>query len=275
MASKRPKIESKEALIAYLKAHPETELPFVEECWENAVVIAEKNAKEGIVPVVVQTETDKDGNVVSTKKVTKGSRPTNPVSVYFKLAGLNKYKTKGLELAAQQAVTTVQLTESQKEIEEVYFGENEDDNEFSEYSDEILTWISYMKPLEREFIKKRYLEYYDNYDINDGADKAGLKGVLSLELELFRIDMIRAQGKKVNLLDETKVRSMLDTTLQSLKWTKKQRSAREDMAQNKFSVWLDKLVKEGEFIPNPKVYDPDEIDFIVQTALEAQRKMLT
>ena len=87
--------------------------------------------------------------------------------------------------------------------------------------------------------------------------------------------MRRASSRTINIGDEKKLREMLESTFQSLKWTKKQRNARDDMAQNRFTVFMDKLVKEGEFKPNPKEYDPDEIDFIIQTALDAQREMLT
>jgi hypothetical protein len=62
--------------------------------------------------------------------------------------------------------------------------------------------------------------------------------------------------------------------LESLKWTKKQRSARDDMAQNKFTIFMDRLEKEREFIPNPKHYDKDEVDFLLETYIDAIREML-
>ena len=38
---------------------------------------------------------------------------------------------------------------------------------------------------------------------------------------------------------------------------------------------MDKLMKDGEFKPNPKHYDKDEIDFIISTCIESQKEMLS
>lgn len=264
-AIKRPDIPDKEHLIAYLEANAGIELPFVEEVWEQAVIKAEE-AQNQVNPTKEVTITDIDGNV-TTKVTPAGTRVTDPVKYYFRLMGLQQNRNKAILIQESK----VEESESKREILNTYF----DDDVATEYVDEITSWIALFPPQERQFLKQRYASYYDTYDINDGADKGSLKGLLSLEVELHRIDIRRAGGKSININDEKKLREMFDNTFQSLKWTKKQRNAREDMAQNKFTIFMDKLVKDGEFKNNPKHYDPDEIDFIINTSLEAQKEMLT
>lgn len=261
----RPEINGKEELIAYLEANPESEFPFVEEVWESAVKKAKENENKE-VPIKTTIVVDKDGNE-KVKKQVAGAVITDPVKYYFKLMGLRQNKKKGILL--QEA--KLEENENKKEILSVHF----DDDKDTTYTDEITSWIALFPPQERQFLKQRYASYYDTYEINDGADKSSLKGILSLEIELYRIDLRRATNKTININDEKKLREMLENTFQSLKWTKKQRNARDDMAQNRFTIWMDNLVKEGGFSPKPKHYDDDEIDFIIKTSLEAQKEMLT
>lgn len=261
----RPEMHSKEELIAYLNANPDTEYPFVEEVWESAVQKAQEDSDKP-QPMRTTITIDSEGNEV-VKKQKAGLIITDPIKYYFRLMGLVQNKKKG------QALKDAQFLESQgqQEILSTYF----EDDETTTYMDEITSWINLFAMDERQFLKRRYASYYDTYEINDGADKSSLKGILSLEIELYRIDLKRAKNKQVNITDEKKLREMLESTFQSLKWTKKQRNMRDELAQNRFTIWLDNLVKEGGFSPNPKHYDEDEIDFIIKTSLEAQKEMLT
>ena len=261
----RPEINGKEELIAYLEANSELEYPFVEEVWESAVAKAKENENKE-VPIKTTIVVDKDGNETVKKRVA-GTVITDPVKYYFRLMGLKQNKLKGIALQESR----LEESESKIEILDTYF----DDSNNNTFTDEITSWIALFPPAERQFLKQRYASYYDTYEINDGADKSSLKGILSLEIELYRIDLRRASSKSINIGDEKKLREMLENTFQSLKWTKKQRNARDDMAQNRFTIWMDNLVKEGGFSPNPKEYDEDEIDFIIKTSLDAQREMLT
>ena len=89
------------------------------------------------------------------------------------------------------------------------------------------------------------------------------------------MDVRRASGKGVNVADEKRYTELFTSVLESLKWTKKQRSARDDMANNKFTIWMDNLVKDGGFKPNKKHYEQDEIDFLMETYINSIREMLT
>lgn len=259
-------IKTKEDLIFYLNSHEDSELPFVEDCWNAAVIKATENSKKEVSTKNIITKTA-NGDVIKEEKTIK--LITDPVKQYFKMCGLNVYKKKAMEIKTQKRLTE-HLDEHEQEIVETYFSDNSE-----KLNDEIAQWIgSIVNPSEREYVKGRYINYMNNYEINDGADKSSLKGVLSLELALYRIDADRAAGKSSVVAEEEKLRKALRETFEALKWNKKQRNIREELAQNKFTVWLDNMVKEGEFVPNPKHYEPDEVDFIIETSIEAQRKML-
>lgn len=110
-------------------------------------------------------------------------------------------------------------------------------------------------------------------EINDGADRISLSRILSLEIELYRINIKRAKGEKIDIGQEEKLTKMLRETLESMKWTKKQRSAMDDMAQNKFSVWMDKMAKNGKFTPEHHEIPKDEIDMLIDIIPKAVAKM--
>lgn len=259
-------IKTKEDLIFYLNSHEDSELPFVEECWDAAIVKAEENKKKEVSTRNVITKTA-NGDIIKEEKSL--TLITDPVKQYFKMCGLKVYKKKAMEIINQKRLRE-HLDDNELKIEETYFSDNSEN-----LNDEIAQWIeTIINSSEREYVKGRYINYMNNYEINDGADKSSLKGVLSLELALYRIDADRAMGKSVVVAEEEKLRKALRETFEALKWNKKQRNTREELAQNKFTVWLDNMVKEGEFVPNPKHYEPDEIDFIIKTSIEAQRKML-
>lgn len=263
---KKPEMHTKEDVMKYLEENSEEELPFVEEVWEKAVATAKENENKE-QPYKIITLVDSDGNKVQ-KKQRNGTIIRDPVKLYFKLMHLTQNKKKGIAIKEGR----VETDENKVAIAEAKFGDEEEHNE---YMDEISSWIALFNKDEREYLKRRYVNYYDTYEINEGADKLSLKRLLSLEIGLYRIDRNRALGKPVNMVEEEKLTRQLNMMLESLKWTKKQRNAREDMAQNKFTIFMDSLAKEGEFKPNPKSYDQDEIDFLMETYINAIRDMLS
>ena len=185
--------------------------------------------------------------------------------------GLAQNRKKGIALQEE----TFPVSEDKQQILDTYFNEDsEEDSSVSEFTDEIISWINLFKPVEREYLKQRYASYYNNYEINDGADKASLKRVLSLEIELYRIDLKRANGQKVDPNDEKKYTELLNGTFESLKWTKKQRNARDEARQNKFTLWMDNMDKDGDFIPDDIDVPKDEVDYLLEEIVENQKKML-
>lgn len=258
----RENIKTKEDLIVYLKTVEE--LPFLEELWDLCVEKAKENeGKE--VPMVEKTYKDKDGNMVTKRRV-GGALITNPVSYYFKMFKLPHYRRKALDLKDYQE----RLDDDQSEIMDTYF----DDGEENKCFNEITRWIDmFPSSNERQYLKQRYASYYDNYEINDGADRVSLTRILSLEIELYRINVKRAKSQPVDINQEDKLTKMLRDTLESMKWTKKQRSAQDDMAQNKFSIFMDKQVKNGKFTPEHHEIPKDEIDMLIDIIPKAVAKM--
>ena len=257
-------VTNKEELIAYLDSNGDG-IPFLEELWDICVKKAKENEDKD-VPIKVVKTTKKDGTVVESRR-TAGVLIKNPISFYFRLYKLPQYKTKALSLLDQKD----EQTDDEKEIMDVYFDDDSDEDSFNE----IIQWINmFPNPRERQYLKQRYTHYYDNYEINDGADRTMLSGILSLEIELYRINVRRAQGKSIDILKEEKLRKMLRESLEAQKWTKKQRSAVDEMAQNKFTIWLDRQVKNGGFIPEEHEIPKDEIDYLLEIVPQKTREML-
>ena len=260
----RSDVTNKEELIAYLNSNGEG-IPFLEELWDICVQKAKENEDKD-VPMKTTTIIQKDGTVVEKKQVA-GVVIKDPIPFYFRLYKLPQYKKKALKLLDVKD----EQTEGQKEIMEVYFDDEDNEESFNE----IIQWINMFEvPNEKQYLKQRYSHYYDNYEINDGADRTMLSGILSLEIELYRINFRRAKGKSVDINQEEKLRKMLRESLEAQKWTKKQRSATDEMAQNKFTIWLDKQFKNGGFEVEERNYPKDEIDYLIEIIPQATREML-
>lgn len=259
-------METREELEKYLNENLDTELPFLEELWDKCVQICKDN--EGNHQQYLEKIITKSDGTKTIKKQGISNVIINPTQQYFKMANLVQYKKKALaqfdEIESESDLTSTQMAN----IEELFGGSNVSAN------DEIISWIRLFKPNECEYLMKRYSSYFDQYEINEGADKTSLKRILSLEIALFRIDLKRADGRTVDVTDEKKLTELLQSTFESLKWTKKQRSARDDMAQNKFTVWMDKQVQNGEFASEKQTYEKDEIDFLLDTIIESTRETL-
>lgn len=118
-----------------------------------------------------------------------------------------------------------------QEVYDTYFAEDSPVD-----TNEVISWIDLFDPNEKAYLKERYSFYYDQYEINKGADQALLKRILSIEIALHRIDLSRAQKVKINSVEEEKLSKQLRETFESMKWTKKQRSAQDELGANKFTV---------------------------------------
>lgn len=256
-------VKTKEDLIQYLNSIPDG-LPFVEELWETCVKKAEEDKlKED--PVRSITSVEPDGTVIE-RKQKAGVKITDPVKWYFRLQSLPQNRKKAIELKEKLEIDSG----SKQEIMDTYFDEEDNTHEFNE----ILDWIDmFPNANERQYLKQKYTSYYDTYEINDGADRISLSRILSLEIELYRINIKRAQGKAIDISKEEKLTKMLRETLESMKWTKKQRSMTDEMAQNKFTIFMDKQVKNGKFTPEHHEIPKDEIDMLLEIIPEAIRKM--
>lgn len=245
MAKRRPKMETKEELIKYLKGHSSTELPFNEDVWNRAVELTENKVQKSKKIVT----TDFDGTE-KTMAVPNGSM--SPVGTYFRIMALPQYK--------KQA--------EYEEDEDDSYGydvDNSDDDDFEddEKSDIVNNWIDAFfgnyGHQDKKFLKERLGDYYDTYDINDGADKLIVVKAVSDELEMMNLTRRRATNKDNEKRIETIQKNYL-SLLESLRALKKQRGSMEDEGTNKFSGWVDTLTKDGGFKHEKKEYPKDEID---------------
>lgn len=260
--NKRPHLNTKEELIDYLNDNVKYgfELPFVEEAWELAV----KNYEKSLV-----VNYDENGNIV------KGSRfaPKSVSANYFQNMGFKKFIDIGKELLEKLDISIIPYEESftEDEIADIAYEEEIDTskNTTPTYKNWLINWINNFNEEESKFLKQRFGDYYNQYDINDGADKTVLMNILSIEIQLYRINTQVSKGRQVNVLDIEKLNKQLISLLEAQKWTKKQRSASDDAVSNKFTVWLEKAMKDGKFIETKKEYEPDQIDKLLNDIVTA------
>lgn len=245
----RPNLKTKEELIGYLNENRDFEPSFVPELWDRCVELCKANEKKDDPTVI-----------------------TNPTTQYFKMYTLTQYRKKANEIRNEE--------DFKNNLENSNNNQNEqqitNDMVNLDNTDAIVVWMKqFVNKDERNYLLKRYADYFDQYEVNDGADKVLLKRILSCEIELHRIDLLRANGNRIDLNNEKKMTDLLQNTLESMKWTKKQRNARDDMAQNKFTVWMDKQVEDGGFEPVKHTYAKDDIDFLLEAYVSAVRGVLS
>jgi hypothetical protein len=235
----RPKMETKEELIAYLEANPETELPFNEEVWNKAVEFTQDKERK----FKQKIEVDFDG---TQKVINIPNGSINPVSKYFQIIALPQYKKQAIKEAK----------EAEKESDDFSTGDEEKDMTVANW---VNTFFNGYSAPDRKFLKERLSDYYDNYEINEGADKLQVIQAVADELELLNLTRARAKGKDVEARIE-KVRKGYLSMLESHKALKKQRSAMDDEGKNKLTLLVDKYEKEGAFKPSAFKYDEDALD---------------
>lgn len=264
----RPQMETKEQLLAYLDENVKYgfELPFVEEAWENA----EKNWE-----IIQANRYDEEGNL----KPRDLRTPKTVVGCYFQAMGFKKFFTIGQEILKNMDIRIVpfdpkgHLTEEDKKVaaknEEIQAAEETTPH----YDNWLINWINMFNEEESKFLRQRFADYYTQYDINEAADKTVLMNILSIEIQLYRINNMVSKGKPVNVLDIEKLNKQMVALLEAQKWTKKQRSAADDAIGNKFTSWLDSMMKSGRFIEKKTVYEEDQIDKLLASFVTAMREV--
>lgn len=243
---------TKEELLSYLENNKDTELPFNEDVWERAVEATadkERKFKE------IKTK-DYDGNEI-TKKIPNGT--VNPVGKYFQLIALPQYS---------KPVDVYDDGDEQYEFDEnISFGDEEKDEQVSEW---LMMFFDGVSSADRKFVIERLSNYYDNYELNEGADKfQAVKAVMD-ELEMRNLMKARNKGKDVEARIEKCQKSYL-ALLDSLKAQKKQRGS-ADEGKNKLTQWIDELEKEGKFtIRKDTTYGKDDIDTLLENIESGMR----
>lgn len=264
----RPKMETKNELMSYLRRNKDTELPFVKEVWDMAI---EQTAGKSVGTKVVET-VDENGDI-QVMKVADMSN--NPVSKYFQLMSLQPNKLKG-EALREKALgkakndTVVEVdsnTDSNVsndnvdiivDINDEFIG---DDRKNSFITGLVNIYFSKISDDDLDFVVSRLSEYYTNYEFNEGSDKFLVVSVVSDELSLRDLYSKRIRGSD----NEKRIKDVQDgylKKLDSLKVLKKQGST-VDEGKNKFTVFVDTLEKAGELKYKAPVIDNDVIGNLV------------
>lgn len=270
LGKRRPKLKTKEELIKYLEEHKDTELPFNEEVW-NIAVEKTKDKERKYKEIVVK---DFDGNE---KKKSIPNGAVNPVSKYFMLMALPQYrkKTEKEDTEDNEDIDFKQFKNNTRsfddDIEEDDIEEDDDtDNENENKEVTITGWINMFfdkySATDKKFLKERLINYFDNYELNNGADIMIVVKAVADELEIMKLTNKRIKGEDVEKRLETVQKGYL-SLLESFKALKKQRSALDEEGKNKFTLWVDRLEKEG-FNPEKTKYSKDDVDFIIDTFRE-------
>ena len=237
-------MHTKEELIAYLEANQDTESPFNETVWQSAVEKTQN--KERQFKEIKTTEFDGAEKVL---KVPNGS--LNPVGKYFQLIALPQY-SKPAEVEDEEDFV---------DDDGVVLFEDEDKEET------VSSWINVFfdgySAADKKFLRERLSDYYDNYELNEGADKVIAVTAVADELEIMNLTKLRAKNKD-NEARLEKVKKGYMNSLDSLKALKKQRGA-ADEGKNKLTLWIDELEKEGQFtIKKDESYTQDDIDKLLE-----------
>lgn len=258
-------INSKKALINYIE-NTVGELPFVEECWEIAL----------------------DETRVRNEQVAENNR-FNPVKrqrvatskVYFELLAQPRFKAmaEGEYRRRKGILEPEDEKEKEKEKEKpkipVHFEDYIDDVE-SEQGKFILTLLNkyYVELYDKEIVKfiiSRIKSYYGEYELNSASDEYLVITVISDEVVLREFNQKRARGEEVDIKEMKSIRDSYLSSLDGLKALKKFNQDNKDK-ENLFSIWTEKLVKDGSVNKIHKVYDKDQIDFIMENNIEAIRR---
>lgn len=264
----RPKMETKNELMSYLRRNKDTELPFVKEVWDMAI---EQTAGKSVGTKVVET-VDENGN---TQVMKVADMSNNPVSKYFQLMSLQPNKLKG-EALREKALgkakndTVVEVdsnTDSNVsndnvdiivDINDEFIG---DDRKNSFITGLVNIYFSKISDDDLDFVVSRLSEYYTNYEFNEGSDKFLVVSVVSDELSLRDLYSKRIRGSD----NEKRIKDVQDgylKKLDSLKVLKKQGST-VDEGKNKFTVFVDTLEKAGELKYKAPEIDNDVIGNLV------------
>lgn len=253
---KRPEnIQSKEVLKRYLDSNP-SELPFVEDCWNAAVV--ESNAKNKIIKV----ENAKPG--VRAKKL------TSPGSVYFELLSTPIFQEQA-ETAINNGMKLSQHGDSIAEIDVKDYIDNLNSQQ-GQFIYKALTQYfgTFQSESAVKFVVERIKNYYGEYELNSASDEFLVMTAITDELVMRDFTQRRVIGKSIDNKELETIRNGYMKSLDGLKALKKLDTSNKEK-DNKFTVWVDKLMKNEKLSGSDIKYEKDEIDRLAELQLEGIR----
>ena len=253
-------IQSKKALMAYINDTP-SELPFVEECWEIAVEET-KVRNEKVV------EFNRDSPVKRHRVATS--------RVYFELLKQPRFNkmAKELDLKRKGLLSEDNQDEENGKLKALNFEDYIDDLD-SEQGQFILKLLeTYFVELYDEdsikFIISRINSYYGEYELNSASDEYLVITAISDELILRKLNRQRINSG----IDSKEMKTIRDSYMSSLDGLKALKKFNQDNKnkENLFSLWVEKLVREGDVDNIKKTYTKDQIDFVLDNNINAIRR---
>lgn len=247
----RPVLNTLEELKEYL-AHNLDEPPFNESVWDKAVEVTKDKERA----FKSKSVTEFDGK---TKTKVTPNGPITPVGKYFQLMALPQY-AKAAPSPEEEPTT----------------GKLGADIDIRELDPELLNEFSQFKLSDRKWLARRMEVYYDNYDINDGADYTLAVQAVKLELAMRKQDTKLAEDKNTDAVVNA-LKNLHDQFLKvcdGLKALKKQRGAMEDKSEAQFSAFMDELEDSGDFKPVMET-EADAIDKMLKELTISMGRVLT
>lgn len=263
-------INSKKGIINYLENTPE-ELPFVEECWE----VAEEETR-------VRNEKIAEYNKLSPRK----KKRIATSRVYFEFMKEPRFKKMGEELYLKkqgQITPEEKLQDFKEEMENTPKKEPNALN-FEDYIDDVnsnqgqfilrllnMYFVELFDEDSIKFIIARIKSYYGEYELNSASDEYLVITAISDELVLRKMNRARIKTGDIDSKDMKTLRDSYMASLDGLKVLKKFNQDNSDK-ENLFAIWVDKLVRSGDVSIKQKIYEKDQIDFILEDNINAIRR---
>lgn len=254
----RPKrIKTKQQLLNYLTTAAD-ELPFNEECYKCAAVEVNKRNEqiriENSLPGAKAKKPEFLGNVyfeLLASPLFNGSTngDTSTMPDYVDREDPSKVRT----ISVEDFIDDIDTAQGQfifKFIKK-YFGN-----------------ISSMDTA--KFIIARVRAYYGEYELNSASDEFLVMSAITDELVMRDITRRRINYKYDNNKELETIRNVYMKSLEGLKALKKFDKGEKEN-ENKFSVWVNKLVEEGDLDVDAYDYEEDDIDRLIKLQVEGLR----
>lgn len=254
----RPVFKNKDQLQKWINEQSSfgKEYPWSELCWEDSVKKADeiKSAKKENSAI--------GGNYVKGVLVSKrvsNKFTDNPLTNYFCLRHLKQY-------SFDDKLTLKEEIENKKEEIKQEYGlaiispDKGNDSMWFE------NWINSFCASEQEYLRSRFRNYMNDYEISATADQSMFMQILATELLLYRLNLELVKINYKPSTNDTKLRETLSNQLRTFlseqQWTQKSQG-KKDTSENRFTSTMMKWYNEG-YVPPDIDVNPDEITLIMR-----------
>ena len=273
----RPVFKNKEQLETWINEQSilGKEYPWSEACWLDSVKHAEdvKKAKK--------EDPNIGGNYVKGVLVSKratGRYTENPLTNYFCLRHLKQYSFDDKLTLKEEIQIKKEEIKQEYGIAVISSEKFTDCSEITDASKDTLwfeNWINSFNAPEQAYLRSRFRNYMNDYEIVATADQSMFMQILATELLLYRLNLKIAKPTYDPTVNDTKLRETLSNQLKSFlseqQWTQKSQG-KKDNGETRFTSTMMKWYNEGYTTPDI-IIEPDEIDLIMNDMRDAMENM--